>query len=127
MTVDNEKPKTLDCWGVVELMGHQRIAGRITEKNVAGTQMLQVDVPAIGEIPGYSRLMGGAAIYAINPCDEETATAWAKSIATSASPIISYEGSRIVNMMVEKRMAGLPYAQPMPNGLSGDRDDEDQN
>lgn len=25
--MENEKPKTLDCWGVVELMGHQRMAG----------------------------------------------------------------------------------------------------
>lgn len=108
--MENEK-KTLDCWGVVELMGHQRIAGRITEKNVAGTQMLQVDVPAMGDVPGYTRLMGGAAIYAINPTDEETATGWAKSIATSASPILSWDGKGVVDRMVEKRLAALPTGE----------------
>lgn len=110
--MENEKPKTLDCWGVVELMGHQRIAGRITEKNVAGTQMLQVDVPEVGDIPGFSRLLGGTAIYAINPTDEETATGWAKSIATSASPILSFDGARLMDRMVEKRMAALPNGTP---------------
>ena len=33
-----------DLWCVVELFGHSRIAGRCTEQNVAGTNMLRIDV-----------------------------------------------------------------------------------
>lgn len=35
-----------DLWCIVELFGHNRIAGRCTEQNVAGVNMLRVDVPA---------------------------------------------------------------------------------
>lgn len=105
-----EKKETLDCWAIVELMGHQRIAGRVTERNVAGTQMLQVDVPALGDVPGYSRLLGGSAIYAINPCDEETATGWARSIASSASPVVGFDGKQVLDRLVERRLAALPQA-----------------
>lgn len=94
--------ETIDCWAIVELMGHQRIAGRITERTVAGVVMLQVYVPAMGEVPEYTRLLGGSAIYAINPCDEEVAIRWAKSIGGSASPIVSFESKHIITRMVDE-------------------------
>lgn len=34
-----------DQWAVVELMGRQRIAGKVTERVIAGSGFLQVDVP----------------------------------------------------------------------------------
>lgn len=37
-------------WAIVELFGHKVIAGEISEVDVAGTQMLRVDVPAVGEV-----------------------------------------------------------------------------
>ncbi|REC35230.1 hypothetical protein [Parabacteroides distasonis] len=40
-----------DLWCVVELFGHSRIAGRCTEQNVAGTNMLRVDVPDTSNQP----------------------------------------------------------------------------
>ncbi len=38
----NEK---LDLWALVELFGHTKIAGKCTEQNSAGTNMLRFDVP----------------------------------------------------------------------------------
>jgi hypothetical protein len=103
-----ETKNTLNCWAVVELMGHQRIAGQVTEQSVAGVQMLKVDVPAVGEVPAYTRFLGGGAIYAINPVDEETCIGWVKSIAGNASPIVSWDGKQIIDKLVEKRLAALP-------------------
>lgn len=115
MSNTNEK---LDCWAVVELMGHQRIAGKISERTVAGTPMLQVDVPAVGEVPAYSRLLGGTAIYAINPCDEEVATQWCKSIGGGSSPLVSWDGKQLIEKLVAKRLEALPEAAASNNPTS---------
>lgn len=64
-----------DLWCVVELFGHSRIAGRCTEQNVAGTNMLRVDVPDTSNQPGFTRFLSSGAIYAINPVSEEVGKA----------------------------------------------------
>lgn len=60
--VDESK---FDVWAVVELFGHQRIAGRVTEQVIAGQGFIRVDVPAIGNQSGFTRLFGSGAIYSI--------------------------------------------------------------
>lgn len=34
-----------DQWALVEIMGHQRAAGRVTEEAIAGVAMLRIDIP----------------------------------------------------------------------------------
>lgn len=58
----------LEMWALVELFGHQRIAGRVTEATIAGGTFLRVDVP-----DGATRFFGAAAIYSISPVSEEVA------------------------------------------------------
>ena len=36
-------------WALVELFGHQKIVGKVTEATLAGGAFLRVDVPAFGE------------------------------------------------------------------------------
>lgn len=69
-----------DLWAIIELFGHQKIAGRVTEQNIGGTNMLRVDVPASTEKPAFTRFFGSAAIYAINPVDETTARVFAERL-----------------------------------------------
>lgn len=71
--MSNDKVFSQPTWAIVELFGHNMIAGEISEVDVAGTQMLRVDVPAIDEIPGFTKIYGGGAIYAITPTDEAAA------------------------------------------------------
>jgi len=90
----NEEPKTanLDCWAIVELFGHQKIAGKVTEQTIAGTAMLRIDVPAIEDEPAqaaYTRFFGHGAIYSINPTTEQIARGMANSI--RAVPVSRYE------------------------------------
>lgn len=68
----------LDLYAIVELFGHSQIAGRCTEQNIAGTNMLRVDVPATKLQPGFTKFYGSAAIYAINPVTEDVARAKAE-------------------------------------------------
>lgn len=57
---------------MVELFGHQRIAGLVTEQNIGGASFIRVDVPESKSQPKFTRLFNPSAIYAINPVSEET-------------------------------------------------------
>lgn len=89
-----------DLWAIVELFGHQKIAGRVTEQNIAGTNMLRVDVPASGEITAFTRFLGSAAIYAINPVDEVTAKAFAERL--QVQPITVWDIREIIKKNQDK-------------------------
>lgn len=60
-----------DSWGLVELFGHSRVAGRITEQSVGGCNFVRVDIPKGDGF--YTRLFGQGAIYAINVTSEDVA------------------------------------------------------
>ena len=62
-----------DLWCMVELFGHNKIAGKCTEQNIAGVNMLRVDVPETDKQPAFTKFYNGTAIYAINPITEEVA------------------------------------------------------
>jgi hypothetical protein len=61
-----------DLWCLVELFGHTKIYGRCTEQNIAGSNMLRVDVPETSKSPAFTRFFGSSAIYSICPLDEKT-------------------------------------------------------
>lgn len=69
-------------WGLVELMGHNRVAGRITEETRFGTTWLRVDVPGIEGVPGFTQLYGSGAIYRITFTTEQVARAAAMHLRT---------------------------------------------
>lgn len=60
-------------WAVVELFGHTKIAGEVSEKSLAGGAMLRIDVPKVEGNPEFTRFVNISAVYAINPVDQETA------------------------------------------------------
>lgn len=73
-------------WGIVELMGHQRTAGRLTEETIGGASMLRVDVPD-GE--GFrTAYYGSSALYALHVTDEKVARAMASRL--GARPPYAY-------------------------------------
>lgn len=80
---------SFDQWCLVEIFGHQRIADLVTEQTVGGCAFVRVDVPATDDIPGYTKLYGNGAIYAITPVTEEIARAAAKSY--RIVPVSPYE------------------------------------
>jgi len=65
---------------VVELFGHQKIAGLVTEQVIAGQGFIRVDVPQTKCHPAFTRMFGSGAIYSITPVSEEIAQAAAESI-----------------------------------------------
>ena len=65
--------KTFDEWALVELFGHQRIIGRVTEQSIAAGAFIRVDVPDEKGETKFTRFYGHAAIYAMSPIGRELA------------------------------------------------------
>lgn len=103
------QPPTFDVFAIVELFGHARIAGRVTEQVIAGQGFIRVDVPETPSQPGFTRMFGPSAIYSITPVSEEIATAAAHSI--RVEPVNVY-------MALPSRSANDDYGQ-------NDWDDDD--
>jgi hypothetical protein len=38
-----DKPETFEEWALLELFGHQRLAGRVTEQQLGGASFVRVD------------------------------------------------------------------------------------
>jgi hypothetical protein len=73
MNEKTETKTTFEGWAIVELFGHNQIAGYVTDTAQFGTSMMRVDVPEIDGNPGYTKFFGGASIYAITPTTEKIA------------------------------------------------------
>jgi len=73
--------QSFDQWAIVELFGHQRIAGRVSEQTVGGCAFVRVDVPECDGTPGYTKFYGNGAIYGMTITDEKTARAAVKHMA----------------------------------------------
>ena len=84
-----ETAEKFEAWAIIELFGHNQIAGKCSEQNIAGTNMLRIDVPETDRNPPFTRLLGHGAIYAINPVTEEVAKHWARSL--QVSPITVWD------------------------------------
>ena len=66
-------------WAIVELMGHRRMGGLVSEAVQYGATMLRLDVPGDDGTTEATQFYGGAAIYCITPCAEDVARALAKN------------------------------------------------
>lgn len=81
-----------EAWGLVELMGHQRVAGQLSEQPLGGGNLLRVDIPnGDGFRTAY---YGSSAIYAVHITDEAAARKLAGNL--GARPPYAYELSQAV-------------------------------
>jgi len=77
------KPDAAETWAIVELMGHVRIAGKVTEEEKFGSKMGRIDIPhGDGFVTQY---FGGNSVYRITFVTEEVARHVCKS--TSVAPV----------------------------------------
>lgn len=63
-------------WCILELFGHRRLAGYVTEAELFGAKLLRIDIPT-GE-GMTTQYYGNAAVYGLTPTTEEIARAVAK-------------------------------------------------
>ncbi|MEM1339841.1 MAG: hypothetical protein AAF634_05070 [Bacteroidota bacterium] len=89
----------LKLFAIVELFGHSRISGEVTEQNVAGSAFVRVDVPKTENQPSFSRLFNPQAIYAINPVTQQVMEYAAEQI--KSKPIEAYDARQMLDRMLE--------------------------
>jgi hypothetical protein len=72
-TGKEQEPK-FDQWAILELMGHRRLAGRVTDAVIGGGAFLRIDIPTKkGEL--ITQFYSPQAVYCISPTTEELARA----------------------------------------------------
>lgn len=106
-----------DCWAVLELFGHVRLAGHVTEATIGGCSFLRVDVPnrpEEGEGVKLTRYFGNGAIYSMTPVSEEVARRVGDG--NAAPPVKAWE---------MPRPALLPREEPPDDDDRGDDHVED--
>jgi hypothetical protein len=77
-------------WAVVELMGHVKMAGFVTEEERFGAKLGRIDIPQgdEGQDP-FTQYFGGSSVYRITPTTEELARQMA--VAWRPRPISVYD------------------------------------
>lgn len=86
----------LELFAIVELFGHQRIAGKVTEQTVGSSTFVRIDVPETDSQPPFTRIVNPSAVYALNPVTEEVMVQMAQSI--QQKPIEAWD----IRKMTEK-------------------------
>ncbi|MGI5288061.1 hypothetical protein ACQEVF_32615 [Nonomuraea polychroma] len=64
---------TFDEWVILELMGHRRLAGRVTEVTIAGGAFLRIDIPRGDDRPPMTQYYAPGSVYALTPTTEALA------------------------------------------------------
>lgn len=91
-----------DQWALLELMGRQRLAGKVTEQVIAGTGFLRVDVPETKSNPKFTRFISPGSIYAINPITEDVAKMYAENL--QIKPIDSWDIQAFMQKVEQRKL-----------------------
>jgi len=103
----NESNDNFGMWAILELMGHVKLAGFVTEEELFGGKIGRIDIP--GEAgQAITQYFGGHTIYRLTPVSEEVARAFAKR--NRPRPVYVYE---------------LALPAPSESSESGDKWDDD--
>jgi hypothetical protein len=85
--MDQEK---FEQWCIVELFGHQKIAGFVSNSQISGATFIRVDVPQVKEgAKEFTRFYNPSAVYGINPVTEQVAREMAKRI--DSRPVVAWD------------------------------------
>lgn len=72
-----DEQEKFEGWAIVELMGHRRLGGFVTETQLAGAGMLRIDIPA-DDGKGITQFFPPTSLYGLTPVTEEMARAVAR-------------------------------------------------
>jgi hypothetical protein len=114
--VDKTKA-AFEHWAILELMGHRKLGGRVSEALIAGAPFIRIDVPG-AEVDVATQFYAPAAVYCITPCSEDLARRTAA--AYKPAPVTEYD-------LPSRRLSASTAPGPTdePDGASVTFDDED--
>lgn len=87
---DTENPpvEEFNEWCIVEIMGHQRFAGLVSNQMIGSNSFVRIDVPPMGGNEGYTKMFGGDAIFSITPVSQSVAY---RAIPQNSRPITALD------------------------------------
>lgn len=91
-------PEPFEGWAILELMGHRKLAGLLSEQSIGGASFIRIDVPMAGAVAtiaadtsawAVTQFYAPSAVYCITPTTEELA----RKVAAGAqpTPVTRYE------------------------------------
>jgi hypothetical protein len=80
----SESHTDIEGWCIIELFGHNKIAGYVTTAIIGTSGMLRVDVPEVDGAPAYTRFYGPGAVYSLTLVTEDLAKAALREIRPAA-------------------------------------------
>lgn len=106
--------EAFEAWAIVELFGHQKIAGKLTEQVIGGCNFIRVDVPAFEDSTAFTKLYTQGAIYGVTFVSEQIARAAAQSF--RVAPVSVYELRHMLE--TQGKLLAAPVASD--EGAGGD-------
>lgn len=116
-----EAPK-FESWAILEIMGHVKLAGFVTEQTIAGSAFIRIDVPAAGSVEGFTRFFGSGSVYSLSPVTEEIARDVAGNL--RSTPISQYDISQELKDKWKRSIPALP-GPPIEQREGWDDGDQD--
>jgi hypothetical protein len=141
--MSDEKTTTeenIDAYAIIDLFGHTRLVGKVSNVQIGGASFLRVDVINRKGEQAQTEYYGLSAIYSIKPVSEEIARAQAQH--HDPQPVSNYTLQDAINRLdhsglerireyADKRLLALPAASEktadiddLDDGDSGEDDEE---
>lgn len=102
--MENEQTK-FETWAIVELFGHNQLAGKVSEQVIAGQSFIRIDVPKTKSCPEFTKYHLPSAVYGITPVNEDYANRMAERI--EAKPINDYKHNEVISEIVKEKLTEL--------------------
>ena len=118
-----ESPK-FESWAILEIMGHVKLAGFVSEQTIAGSAFIRIDVPGQGAVDGFTRYFGSGSVYSLSPVTEEIARDVASNL--SHRPVSPYDLSYELKEKWKQSVIALP-GPPTEQPEDWDDDDDPSN
>ncbi|MEI8048454.1 MAG: hypothetical protein WCI92_13805 [Bacteroidota bacterium] len=99
METENVK---FDSWCIVELFGHNVLAGKVTEQVICGQAYVRIDVPKTSKCPAFTRYQLPTSIYGMTPVEEDYACRMAEQI--QAQPVTSYAHNQVISELIREKL-----------------------
>jgi hypothetical protein len=99
--------KSFEGWCILELMGHRRLGGHVTEVTIGGASFLRIDIPCD---PPATQYYPPSSLYCLTPCGEAEARAVAAS--NAPRPVERWEMAEPVPQLTQ-----APPHDDYPHGI----------
>lgn len=77
-----------DEWAILELMGHRKLAGRVTDASIGGSSFIRIDVPG-EKATVATQYYSPSSVYCITPTSESVARRVSES--NTVEPVTLWE------------------------------------